>query len=245
MNSSNLNGCTVGDSAASKRSESGRSSLSGGSSRPLLTNLTGRPSDGLVRQNIVLMSGLMTGPVIAGAKDFESAAAISIVFSIITFFSVALCRLIPRNLVYTVRIIVYAVVASALYVPAFLACQAVMGEAAVVKVGIYLPVLIVNHVILSKTETRFFHLSYSQMLIEALGYIAGFVSVCMITGIIRDIFVNSQIGAINFYVGFEIPALEATFGGFIIVGVLAGLCRALFNYSQSRKPAESEDKNES
>jgi electron transport complex protein RnfE len=197
-----------------------------------------QPADGLVRQNIVLMSGLLIGPVIAGAVDFESAAAISVVFAMITFFSVALCRFVPRKLVYTVRIIIYALVASAFYIPAYIACQYLMGEEAVIKAGVYLPVLVVNHVILSKTETRFFHLPYLTMLLEALGYIAGFVAVCMLTGIIRDIFVNSAIGGFYVHAGFEIPALETTFGGFIIVGVLAGLLRALYNYTQKRKDAE-------
>jgi electron transport complex protein RnfE len=189
----------------------------------------GRPSDGLIRQNIVLMSGLFIGPVIAGATDFKSAAAICIVFALITFFSVALCRLVPRQLVYTVRIILYAIIASALYIPAYLACEFLIGEAAILSAGIYLPVLVVNHVILSKTETRFFHLPYFQMLLDALGYIAGFVAVCLLTGIIRDIFVNSAIGGLGIESGFEIPALETTFGGFIIVGVLAGICRAVYN----------------
>lgn len=197
--------------------------------------LKGRPSDGLLRQNIVLMSGLFIGPVIAGATDFGSAAAICIVFSLITFFSVAFCRLLPRKIVYTVRIILYALVASALYIPAYLACTYIVSEDAIISAGIYLPVLVVNHVILSKTETRFFHLPYGQMLLEVLGYIAGFCAVCLLTGAIRDIFVNGAVGQIRVDAGFDIPALETTFGGFIVVGVLAGGCRALYNYTQKRR----------
>ena len=199
------------------------------------TTLKGRPSDGLVRQNIVLMSGLLTGPVIAGARDFESAAAICVIFTLITFFSIALCRFVPRKLVYTLRIIIYAVVSALLYIPAYLACRHILNDDAVIKAGVYLPVLVVNHVILSKTETRFFHLPYGSMLLESLGYIAGFDAVCMITGTIRDIFVNSRIGEMSFDIGFDVPALETTFGGFIIVGVLAGLCRAVYNYALKRR----------
>jgi len=175
------------------------------------------------------MSGLLIGPVIAGATDFESAAAISVVFSLVTFFSVAVCRLLPRRMVYTVRIIAYALIASALYIPAILACQFLLGEEVIVRAGIYLPILVINHVILSKTETRFFHLSYFQMLLDALGYIAGFVIVCLLTGIIRDILVNSAIGSLSIETGLSLPALETTFGGFILVGVLAGICRAIYN----------------
>jgi electron transport complex protein RnfE len=183
------------------------------------------------------MSGLLIGPVIAGAKDFGSAAAISVVFAFITFFSVAICRFVPRKMVYTIRIIIYAVVASALYIPAYIMCRALLGESVIVGAGIYLPVLVVNHVILSKTETRFFHLPYIQMLLEVLGYIAGFVAVCMITGIVRDIFVNSAVGTFNIDVGFEVPALETTFGGFFVVGLLAGVCRAVYNHSQKKRGA--------
>jgi electron transport complex protein RnfE len=181
------------------------------------------------------MSGLLIGPVIAGAVNFESAAAISVVFSIVTFFSVALCRLIPRRMVYTLRIIVYALFASALYIPALLACRFLFGEDVVVGVGVYLPILVVNHVILSKTETRFFHLPYGQMLLDALGYIGGFVAVCMLTGVIRDILVNNAIGTLSIETRLSLPALETTFGGFILVGVLAGICRALYNYSNNKK----------
>jgi electron transport complex protein RnfE len=181
------------------------------------------------------MSGLLIGPVIAGATDFESAAAISVVFAIVTFFSVALCRLVPRRMVYTVRIIIYATVASILYIPAYLICEAVMSEEAMISAGIYLPILVINHVILSKTETRFFHLPYSQMLTEALGYITGFIAVCMLTGTIRDIFVNSAVGTMDVEVSFTVPALETTFGGFILVGILAGVCRAIYNYSVNKR----------
>ena len=200
-----------------------------------------KPSDGLIRQNIVLMSGLLIGPVIAGAKDFMSAAAIAVVFSLITFFSVALCRLMPRKMVYTVRIIVYALVASVLYIPAVLTCRFLLGEEVTVSAGIYLPVLVVNHVILSKTETRFFHLPYFQMLLDVLGYIAGFVFVCLLTGIIRDILVNSAIGTLSIETGLSMPALETTFGGFIIVGVLAGICRAVYNRRTRQLTVDSRD----
>ena len=203
--------------------------------------LKGRPSDGLFRQNIVLMSGLLIGPVIAGAKDFKSAAAITIVFALITFCSIALCRVVPRRLVYTVRIIIYAIVSAALYIPAYLACEHILGADAMVKAGIYLPLLVVNHVILSKTETRFFHLPYFQMLLETAGYIAGFAAVCMLTGTIRDIFVNSAIGPVDVVVGFDVPALETTFGGFIVVGILAGICRAVYNRTQIQKIKQEEE----
>lgn len=198
-------------------------------------NETVRPYDGLFRQNIVLMSGLLTGPVVAGATDFESAVVISLVFTLITLATVSICRFIPRKIVYTVRIIIYALVASLIYIPAYLLTEKLMGSAAVLNAGIYLPVLVTNPLILSKTETRFLHRSFKLMLPELLGYIAGFDIVCLLIGMIRDIFVSSRIGWVhvnNF--GITIPALETSFGGFILVGVAAGLCRAVYSKIKKR-----------
>ncbi len=195
----------------------------------------GRPSDGLVRQNIVLMSGLLTGPVIAGATTFENAVAIVIGFSLITLITVMLCRFIPRKIVYTVRIIIYAVVASIIYIPVIIFINMLMGVTAIVSVGIYLPVLVTNPLILSKTETRLFLRPYGSMMLEILGYIAGFDIVCLLVGAVRDVLINSQIGWMRVDVGFTVPALETTFGGFLLVGVMAGLFRAVYNKSKNKK----------
>ena len=67
-----------------------------------------RLSDGLVRQNIVLMSGTAIAPVAACATNYENAMALSLGFTIIAFLSVFLCKFVPRNIVYTIRVIIYA-----------------------------------------------------------------------------------------------------------------------------------------
>lgn len=198
------------------------------------SSLNTHASDGLLRQNIVLMSGLLTGPVIAGATNFESAVVICLAFSLITIITVTLCRFISRRIVYTIRIIIYALIASIVYIPVYLFIEKMMGTSALLGAGIYVPVLITNPVILSKTESRFYHRSLKFMLPEVIGYIIGFDIVCLIVGLLRDVLVGSRIGWLHVNLSFNIPALETSFGGFIMVGVLAGLCRALYNRIKRR-----------
>jgi electron transport complex protein RnfE len=192
--------------------------------------------DGLVRQNIVLMGGLLISPVIAGATDFEKSVAISVVFSLVTIITIAVCRFIPRKFVYTIRIIAYAVIAAVVYIPVYLLANKIIGDFALSRVGIYIPVLIANPIIISKTETRLFLRPYGEMIKETIGYILGFDAVCLLVGAIRDTFVNSHIGGLKIDGITEIPALETSFGGFFIVGILAALSRALYNlFTESNK----------
>lgn len=190
--------------------------------------------DGLWRQNVVLMSGLLAGPVIAGATNLENAVAISIAFTLITYITVSLCRVISRKIVYALRIILYAVVAAVVYIPVAYMLELLMGPTAINGVGIYLPVLVTNPVILAKSETRFYLMPLKNMFIELIGYILGFDIVCIVIGAMRDILVNGRLGWLNVEIGFAIPALETTFGGMIIVGVLAGLTRAVYNRHRNK-----------
>jgi electron transport complex protein RnfE len=195
---------------------------------------TVRPTDGLFRQNVVLMSGLVTGAVIAGAKDLESAVTIAIVFTVVTFAAICFGRLIPRKIVYTLRIIAYALIAAICFIPARMLAVTLMGADAVESVGVYLVITIINSIILSKTETRFYREHFLPMIPDVLGYIAGFDVICLLVGSVRDVLVNSRIGWLPFNVGFTIPALNTTFGGFLLVGFLAGLFRAIYNLTRKR-----------
>ncbi|MDR1753962.1 MAG: NADH:ubiquinone oxidoreductase subunit RnfE [Eubacterium sp.] len=197
--------------------------------------LKGRISDGLWRQNVVLMSGLLISPVAAGAVNFENALAITLVFSIVTFFTVFVCRLISRKIVYTLRIILYALIAALFYIPAVLAIDKLAGPSMAASVGIYLPILVVNPVILNKSETRFYLMPVKDMMPELIGYVLGFDIVCLGVGTFRDIIVNGRIGWLRLNTGFSVPALETTFGGLIMVGVLAAAARCIFNNIRNRR----------
>lgn len=195
-------------------------------------------SDGVVKQNVVLMSGLFAAPVIGAASDLYSAAAICLAFSLITAVSIFLGYFLPRKLVFTVRIVLYAIIAAAVYIPVTLLLNSIFPLTLIQELGIYLPIIITNPVILSKTESRFYFRPLGSMLKDVFGFIIGFDAACLTVGVIRDIFVNNQLGTFRMWLPFQIPSLGTVFGGFILVGVLAGLFRAIYNRHKKKRSRE-------
>jgi len=194
-----------------------------------------RLSDGLTRQNIILMSGIAIGPVAVVANNFVNAVALAAGFSVIAFLSVSICRFIPRKIVYTIRVILYALIGALSVIPAYLLVSHSYGREVADALGVYLPILAVNPLILTKTETRFSLRPPHLMLVELCGYITGFNIVCVAIGIARDILVNRRIGSLDFDVGFTIPAASATFGGLVIIGIMAGVFRGLYNRGKEKR----------
>ena len=201
-----------------------------------------RLSDGLVRQNIVLMSGIAIAPVAACATDYDSAMALSAGFTIIVFLSVLICRFVPQSIVYTIRITIYALIAALMFIPTYIILDYIYGSEVMKGLGVYLPILAVNPLILTKTETRFRLRPLPLMSLELSGYITGFNVVCVAIGTVRDILVNGKIGDIDVGVGLQVSAASTTFGGFMLVGIVAGLFR--WQYNQAKERALKREKKE-
>ena len=196
---------------------------------PHNTNRKARLSDGIIKQNPVLMSGLFAVPVIGAATSWESALAVCYVFSLVTMFSIVLCRLLPNKIAFAIRIVLYALIASLVYVPAVMTAQLIFTEEVLDSVALYLAVIVTNPLILTKTESRFFLRSPLQMVKDVAGFIIGFDLSCLLVGVIRDILTDNIIGNTIVPLSFQIPSMSRVFGGFILVGVLAGFFRALYN----------------
>ena len=194
--------------------------------------------DGLFRQNIVLTSGLVTAPVIVAATTAERAAVLSLSFFMISYLTILICRVIPRRLVYTVRIILYALVAAVVFIPTALLLELLFPETAM-SVMLYIEIIVVNSLVLAKTESRFYLIPFSSMAIDSLVYIAGYAIVAFAVGIIRELLTYGTL--FGFYVGSAImPAAKSPFFGFFLVGLFAAACRAYYNRRRERETAEPE-----
>ena len=130
-------------------------------------NLSKVSRDGLFRQNIVLMSGLVTAQIIVAATTFERALILTLSFLLISYTSILICRFIPRRIVYTVRILAYVGVAAVMYIPTALLMNAWFPETAS-QVSMYIEILVVNSLLLAKTESRFYLMPYGEMAIDVL-----------------------------------------------------------------------------
>lgn len=201
--------------------------------------------DGLFKQNIVFMSGLLVAPVIACANTLMKSLAVCMVFSLVSFLTILVCRAVPRKIAYTLRVIIYCLAASLIYIPVMLFIGSLFGEQLIASAGVYLPILVTNSLILSKTESRFYGEPINDMIIDSAVFILGFDISCIFIGALRELIANSTLGGLYIPMPFTVPALETTFGGFLTVGVLAGLFRGVYNRRKARLLEPEEDEEES
>ena len=168
--------------------------------------------DGLAKQNVVLMTGIVNAPVIIAATTFKKGVVIALAFAIISFLTIVTCSFVPKKIVYTLRVIIYALVGSVYYIPTVLLLEQIF-PLTVELIGIYMPLIITNDVIF---------------------FIAGFGAVCVLTGGFRELICFGTFAGIKLF-DFKIAAFESPFGGFILVGIMAGMFRALYNYLRNRR----------
>lgn len=191
--------------------------------------------DGLFRQNIVLMSGLVTAPIIVAATTAERALVLTLSFLMICYSTILLCRFIPRKIVYTIRIFLYSAVAAVMYIPTALILTALFPETAS-GVSIYIEIIVVNSLLLAKTESRFYLQPYGIMALDSLIYIVGYAMAAFAVGILRELLAYGTF--FGFHVCDELmPAAKSPFFGFILVGIFAALCRAIAGGRSARKGA--------
>lgn len=182
--------------------------------------------DGLFMKNTVLASGLVIAPIVTVATTLYSGLALAMAFSCITFLTVLIASFVPRDIAYAVRIILYSVISAMVYVPVVIFMESFM-PAQVKILGIMLPLLIANSVILTRTELRFFKLDKFRMIFEVLFYILGFDAVAILTGFLREVFSTGSIGDKILGIPITMPILSTTFGGFILIGVLAAVLKKI------------------
>lgn len=200
-------------------------------------NMSGKVKlfDGIIRQNMVLMSGLFAGPVIGAATNLINSLVIALAFTLITMVTAGICRLLPKKFAFAVRIVLYALIASAVYIPVILLAELIFGTDAVNSVSLYLAILVTNPLIMAKTESRFFLRSVPMMFKDMAGFVIGFDMSCILVGALRDILSDNMLLNTIIPLPFQMSAMESVYGGFILVGILAGLFRFVYRRALRRK----------
>lgn len=196
------------------------------------TNLSIAGKEALLTSNALLSSGSIIAPAVAVATGFMPALAICIVFSLVTYITVAVCSFVPRRLVYTVRIILYTFIASLVYVPVSLLMERIM-PASFAALGIYAPLLITNSLITVRTESKFYRLKRSYMLQLAAMYILGYDIALLVFGAVRELLTNGGFFGVSF-MPLTTPTASTVFGGFIILALLSAGFRSVIKLSYKK-----------
>ena len=152
-----------------------------------------------------------------------------------------ICSFVPRRIVYTVRIIIYTLAASLVYVPVhlFFTSGEVLSEM-YASVGIYAPLLVTNSMITLRTESKFYRLARPYMTRLAGFYIVGYDLSLTFFGALRGFLTTGTVLGIRI-LPFSIPALSNLYGGFILLAVVSAAFRwyLQINAEHNRKKRES------
>ena len=181
---------------------------------------------GITWDNMVLSSLMVISPVIVCGDTLRNAEALVYAFSSITMLSVCIASFVPKKLPYALKVIIYTLISSLVFIPVKVAAQE-FYPGIVLRVGIYFPLLAVNSLIVFQTEAKFFKLKKIPMFFTVLFYVIGFDIVMLLTGIIREFLAYGTINGKVTDVDMLISGLSQPFGGFIFLGLMCGLYRKI------------------
>ncbi len=189
---------------------------------------------GLFSDNTVLSAFMVMSPVIVCADTLKNAFAMIYAFSAVTFLSVLISSFVPKKIPYALKIIIYTIISSIVYIPVKMTAKVFYPES-ITAIGIYYPLISVNSLIVLQTEVKFFRTKKSEMMLLLISYILGFDIVMLITAFIRELLAYGTLNSRMMDIPLAISGAGQTFGGFICLGLLCGLYRKIKSYAESEK----------
>jgi len=184
--------------------------------------------------NPVLISGLSLGPVIAISQSLKAGVSLSAAFSIIILPVLVLFAVVPIKFSKSTRIMACCLLSAIFFIPAFWFAQTIFPEVND-KVGVFLPLMVVNPIISSRSADASKGYYPLTSLINGLKTALGFSVVMCLVSAIREIIGNGTIwdvpiGNLEGNISFLLP-----FMGFILLGFLAAAARKISNITIKTK----------
>lgn len=189
--------------------------------------------EALFTSNALLANGSIIAPAVVVATGFMPALTLCLIFSLVTYITVAICSFVPRKLLYTVRIILYTLVASLVYVPVSMLVEGIMPQY-FAALGIYAPLLITNSMITVRTESKFYRLKRGYMFELAAFYVVGYDVSLLLFGTLRELLSGGGLFGVSF-LPLSFPTASAAFGGFILLAVVSAIFRWAIRYTLRRE----------
>ncbi|MDR0947214.1 MAG: hypothetical protein LBM87_05695 [Ruminococcus sp.] len=194
---------------------------------------------GLLTKNPLFVTGILLSPAIF-CSTLKQALAAAMVFTIVTVGTAVIVNVLPLwKLVYTVRIILYTVIAALVYIPALkLSLFVFPSETAVIL--IYLQCLVANSLILERFDKRPFTRIRYKLIFTVSAAIGYDLSLLLFAGV-REIisygtFYGNPVG-----ISTPLPAFGAVFGGFILLAFFAALYRQITKFADNLKAGLKND----
>lgn len=176
--------------------------------------------------NVMLLVLMTASPLIVCADTLRKALVMAYVFSAVTFLTVIAVSFIPKNISCSLRTFIYALTSSVIYIPIKVSAGKLWNES-VEAIGIYLPLLAVNFLVVNQSESLILRLKKTKMITALLVYITAFDGVLVITAVIREFLAYGTVNSLVTDFPVNIGGIAQPFGGFICLGLLSGIYRRI------------------
>ena len=194
-------------------------------------------SKGLIKENPVLVLVLGTCPTLATSTSVSNALGMGAAATIVLLCSNIVISALRKVIPDTVRIPCYIVLIAGFVTMVQMLVKA-FAPALDKSLGIFLPLIVVNCIILGRAEMFANKNTVVDSAIDAVGMGAGFTLALTMMATIREVFGNGT------FLGFEIPVLvdnkisilTMAPGGFFVFGILI----AMVNKFGKHKPKKKE-----
>jgi len=186
---------------------------------------------GIILENplLVLMIGLC--PALATTATARDGFGMGIAASFVLISSNIVVSLIRRWVPSSIRIPIFIIIISSFVTVADYVLQAYQ-PALYAVLGIFIPLIVVNCIILGRAEAFAYHHGVLDSVLDALGKALGFTLALGLMGTIRELFsAGTVFGTPVTPAGFrETPVLFMIFspGAFLLIGILKALINKLF-----------------
>lgn len=204
-----------------------------------MSNLTKEFSKGIVKENPVLRLVLGTCPTLAITTNAVNGIGMGIAATLVLLGSNAVISVFRKRIPSTVRIPAYITIVATFVTVIQMLIRAFL-PAIDQALGIYLPLIVVNCIILGRAEMFASKRSLLPSIFDALGMGVGFTCALLLMGSIRELMGAGTIFGLavtsNYIEPMGIMVLAP--GGFFVFGVLVALANKLA-IKQGKEPVTS------
>lgn len=203
--------------------------------------------DGIIDSNPVLVSMLGLCPVLAITTSVDNAIGMSLAVLLVLLLSNVTIALLRKVIPTEIRIPVFIVL-----IAAFVSCIEMLMHAFTPQIfeslGIFIPLIVVNCLILSRAETFASKNSVLRSVVDAVGMAFGYALTLLVMSLLREViatqsltlsnpFNAAQFIKFNLLTDFKISLFATPAGAFITLAIVLALVNVFKTRSEKKKEA--------
>lgn len=183
----------------------------------------------VIANNPVLVGTIGICPVVAICTSLKSALLMSVVTMLTMIVAQCLSATVIKRVSPWIRVALYTLSGMLIVAPSMLVLD-IVSPATALALGIYLPLLAVNPLIVRQCERVGVKSTISAAFKNAVCCSLGYDAVLILVGVIREIFGSGKIWG-HQIINHPMKALNMPLGGFILIGLFAALLHVYFKHS--------------